>query len=541
MIMAIVLLFMCTGVQGFAFADPGLDPSGKVPLALIKQWEKFNSPSDVAVDSFGNVLVADTNNQAVKIIYANDTVRTIAGGFKHPVSVAVASNGEIYVGDSGYNYSGAVRMIHANGTITTLKSGYACAYVALDSRDNVYVADVNKNSRGVVEVFYTNGTSAVLTDGLTDPAPCYPPDRIMEIHGIAVDCDNTVYVEYGKIISKVYQNGTIRDINLHDLYLVPCGIAVDSKGTIYTGSLDYSYTALQCYRICTNGTVQVLGDERFNRPGGIDVDPMGNVYVADTRNDMVKEIYANGTIRVLGGEFKKPREVTAGPNGNVYVTDSSGPLVREISSDGTIETRIDNISQLGRITVDPYDNIYMVDLGLKQESVKVLYTNGTTRKLCNKYFYDIAVDSKGKLYAISGLLYLIDTTGNAKLYTEDQDFIFASMNSLTVDSQGNVYVAFNNDEVRTNSNKFGVKKIDQKGKITALGAQSEFRNPIDLCVDPAGAVYVADSGHGLVKMITKKGVIKTFDHTFNHPRSVAVDNHGHLYVIDDNGLMEFSV
>jgi sugar lactone lactonase YvrE len=126
----------------------------------------FNSPYGVAVDSSGNVYVADTNNQRIRKITPNGTVMTLAGAgdfgyadgigtaasFGSPQGVAVDSSGNVYVADKD---NSRIRKITPNGTVTTLAGGnegyadgigtaasfYSPSGVAVDSSGNVYVAD----------------------------------------------------------------------------------------------------------------------------------------------------------------------------------------------------------------------------------------------------------------------------------------------------------------------------------------------------------------------------------------------------------------
>ena len=75
----------------------------------------FNNPSGVAVDGSGNVFIADNGNHAVKEILAAGgytTVRTLGGGFYYPTNVAVDRSGNVFVADTGNN---AVKEIKATG------------------------------------------------------------------------------------------------------------------------------------------------------------------------------------------------------------------------------------------------------------------------------------------------------------------------------------------------------------------------------------------------------------------------------------------
>jgi kumamolisin len=246
----------------------------------------FNSPSNVAVDSSGNVYVADASNNAIRKITPAKVVSTLAGRagrtgstngtgsgarFNSPQGVAVDSNGNIYVADAGNNL---IRKVTSAGVTTTLAggagvsgstdgSGTAARFnypvdVAVDGSGNVYVADTNNNTirkitpAGVVTTIA--GTAGVTgsNDGLGTGASFHSPS------GVRLDNASNIYIaDWG--------NQTIR-------LLAPSGIVTTIAGTAGTSG-------------STNG---IGAAALFYNPSNAAPDGNGNVYIIDSNNDTLR-------------------------------------------------------------------------------------------------------------------------------------------------------------------------------------------------------------------------------------------------------------
>ena len=267
----------------------------------------FSQPSGSAVDSIGNVYVADWGNSAVKKIpvrcSVSSCVTTLGGGFGTPSGVAVDGAGNVYVADSGNNAVKEMPPGCASAScVTTLGGGFSGpSSVAVNGSGNVYVAD------------WGNSTVKEMPPGCT---------------------------------ASNYNSGNCTITTLGGGFGAPDGVAVDGVGNVYvadTGNSAVKEMPPGCNTFSYNNstcTITTLGGG-FSQPSGIVVDGGGNVYVADWGNSAVKEMqpgctassYSNGacTITTLGGGFNLPSGVALDGGGNVYVADSGNNAVDEIN------------------------------------------------------------------------------------------------------------------------------------------------------------------------------------------------------------------
>ena len=269
-----------TTLAGLAGTEGSADGTGSAA--------RFGMPRGVAVDGAGNVYVADSGNCTIRKVTAAGVVTTLAGlagpggwqdgtggaaRFSNPGGVAVDSAGNVYVADKGNN---SIRKVTAAGVVTTLagsaedfygsvdgtgsaaRFNYPCG-VVVDSAGNVYVADSGNctirkvTAAGVVTTLAGLPGNSGSEDGTGSAARFNLPS------GVAVDSAGNVYVAD-------WRNNTIRLIS-------PAGVVTTIGGTAgRMGSADGIGPAAQ-----------------FARPFGIALDTAGNIYVADQLNNRISK------------------------------------------------------------------------------------------------------------------------------------------------------------------------------------------------------------------------------------------------------------
>lgn len=299
----------------------------------------FSGPQGVAVDSSGNVYAADLGNQAIRKITSSGVVSTLAGtgaqgfangpgtsaSFSNPTGAAVDSAGNVYIADTGNH---AIRKITSTGVVSTLAgtgisgfvndSGTAASFnnpngVAVDGMGTVYVADTGNHvirkitSSGVVSTLAGNGVAGFL-NGAGSAAMFNAP------RGVAVDSAGNVYV--GDT-----QNNAVRKIT-------SSGMVSTLAGSSTSGFANGTGTAAT-----------------FNAPRGVAVDIAGSVYVADLGNQAIRKITASGLVTTHAGminsgfingagaqaRFNAPNAVAVNSAGTVYVGDTQNNVIRKIA------------------------------------------------------------------------------------------------------------------------------------------------------------------------------------------------------------------
>lgn len=461
---------------------------------------QFNSPGGVAMDPYGNLFVADTANDAIRKIAPNGTVSTFAGS----------------PGISG----------SADGTNGLFN---APLDVAADSAGNIYVADTGNftirkiTPAGVVSTLAGSPGLSGSVDGTGTNALFHEPE------GIAVDSSSNLYVADT-------WNHTIRKITPAGAVTTLAGLAGNFGSANGTGT-----------------------NAQFYEPQGITVDSSGNVYVADTGNNIIREISPAGAVTTLAGAagdfgsvdadgtnavFYSPEGISVDADDNLYVADAFNNTLREVTPAGAVTTIAGAAGIFGSaegtnasaqfwnpegILVNPTNNslLYVADTG--NSTIRQLSVSGT--------------NWVSSTLAGSASIGANNATGGAARF-------FWPV-SVAMDASSNIYVAdAANNTIREITPAGAVSTIAGSpgiaGSADGPAASALFDSPEGVAVDASGNIFVSDTGNGAIREISA-GTVSTLagsagnfggaDGTnstaeFFQPEGIAVDGSDNVFVAD---------
>ena len=280
------------------------------PLPTIS----YSSPQSYEIGVTISAL-SPTSTRVAPIAYGS-VPAVFYSGFAGPTGVAVDTSGNVYVADPLGN---AVYKISAGNTIVPIGSGFNGPFgLAVDAAGNVYVAD--QGSSKIKKIPVGGGAPIVLGSGFNAPT------------GVAVDAAGNIYVaDYENNAVKKIPAGSNTPVTIGSTFSLPVGVAVDAAGNVYVADRGDN----NVYMIPVGGGAQVTLGSGFLSPYGVAVDATGNVYVADNFNNAVKEIpVGSSTPITLGSGFVNPEGLALDGAGNVYVADFNKKVVDKIKPVG---------------------------------------------------------------------------------------------------------------------------------------------------------------------------------------------------------------
>jgi len=408
----------------------------------------FSQAEGIAVDKLGDIYVADAADNRVRKISPDGAIQTIAG-----------------TGAAGFSGDGGP------AAAALLNQPYG---LALDLLGNLYVADLG-NAR--VRKISPDGTiHTVAGGGQTVPggnvsAPALSVE-LLEPRNIAAGADGSFYIS---------------DFAANTVYRVsPTGILSTLAGN---GNAGFS----------GDGSTAMLAQLRA--PAGLATDAAGNVYIADSGNNRVREV-SHGVISTVFS-VAAPTGVAINDAGTLYI---ASPIYF-----GTQFKGIAGLTPCRDVALDASGNAYVTE-------------DQFVRKL-----------------APSGAISLVAGSGASRYFGGDDgpgiDARLHTPASVAVDG-GTLYIA--------DSANHRIRKISPAGNITTLAgtggagsngdngpaAAAQLKGPSGVAVDSMHNVYVADTGNNAIRKITPGGIISTVANQLNAPSYVALGSDQSLYVAD---------
>lgn len=312
--------------------------------------------------------------------------------------------------------------------------------------------------------------------------------------GLVTTIAGAGYPAYGRI-----EDGPARTATFSD----PFGVVVDRRGNLYISDGGQSNRIRRITtdgKVETiAGSTEGFADgnalqAQFNTPSGIVLDKKGNIIIADTSNNRIRKLSTDGKVTTIGGsgaagykdgpaneaEFDGPIGVAVDKQGSVVVADSYNDRIRQISADGAVTTiagtgspgfiegnaSIASFNTPSGVAVDSHGNIFVADTG-----------NGAVRKITPQGEVSTIATGPGVRHPVGIVI------------THD-DFLFVtnahSILAITPDGDSRLYAG----------GMFGF------AEGSALEARVRF--PMGIAVDREGNLFIADSQNYLVREIAPK-------------------------------------
>ena len=338
-----------TGVEG---SNPGGIPATSANLFF---------PSGLAVDSAGDIYIADEQNNVVQEVnaktglittiagtgtagYNGDGIAATSAELNFPSAVHFDAAGDLFIVDAGNNRirevnakTGLISTVVGTGTAGYNGDGIAATSAELnfplditfDSSGNLYITDSGNNrvrevnaSTGLISTIAGTGTAGYNGDGISAASA-----ELNEPDGIAVDTAGDVFV------TEVFGE-RVREISA----------ATGLIGTI-AGTGTYGY----------NGDGIAAISAQLAEPEAVVLDAAGNIYIADAGNSRIREIDAStGLISTVVGtvtdgyngdgipadtaELVQPADLAFDSAGDLFIADLGNSRVREVSTGNTVIT-----------------------------------------------------------------------------------------------------------------------------------------------------------------------------------------------------------
>lgn len=461
--------------------------------------------------------------------------------------------------------SGLAGAVDGVGTAASFNNPFG---IAIDDFNNLYITDkgnykVRKiTPLGVVSTL--SGSGAVGFAGGTSTT-----SKFSNLNGIAIGLYNIIYVADGYYIREIISSSgltqqlgdTANGLRIFPQSSTLTGIAIDQLGNYYLGDQGDNKIKKVAYQTTAATTVAGSGNSgfvngtasqaEFNDPEGLAIDNFGNLYVGDNQNNRIRKIAPNGQVSTLAGNgiagFADGTAATAQFNGlyglcldaagTIYIADSNNNCIRKINTTGIVSTVAGNHLAAGDIDGTGTAARLAHPSGIAINSLGHLFVtdaaNNKIKKITNDFYSISPALPEGLLFdgttgSISGAAVVVIpktvftiTASNASgsssfsieitvnnspppaiLYPTPQIFVKGqTINPLVPNNMGGgVYQEITVTTVAGNQ---------LAGDLDGIGTNAKFNYPNGIAIDPAGNLYIADTGNNKIKKVSPTGMVAT--------------------------------
>jgi len=529
----------------------------------VATQEPLYYPSGLGVDTKGSIYIADTTNNTIRKVYLNGgtwDIVTVAGVRQgclppylpiscndgapateayllNPQGVAIDANGNLYIADTGNN---VIRYVPVKNGVSGKISLYAGQYnggtpcqdpiypqscgdggpatqallngpmgVALDSSNNLYIADT-----------YDNRIRCVLAvvGGCGDINHNYAVGDIITVGGTGLAC---TLLNDGQNSNPPYCGdggpATAAEIGR------PEGVSVSPNASVIY-EVDSRASLI---RVISGGTINTFagtpespgfaGDggpataAELMNPGGVFLDAAGNVLIADTNNQRIREVNTSGVINtIIGGGLNdgapatsemlaNPYQVAVDANNNFYIADTANNRVR------VVNTNPNNSVTIATVVVPPLGIATIAGTG------DVGYTGdgGPATQATMDGPFGVAIDASGNIYisdSQNGWVREVNaTTGIINTLSATKPVTLPA--ALAFDQFGNLFIADPLGQVVWEISGGNISQVAGTGQAGYSGnggpaTAAQLDQPSGVAIDANENLYIADSGNNVIRCVS---------------------------------------
>lgn len=552
----------------------------------------------VALDASGNVYLSDTQNQVVCVLRPDGKLSVVAGnglrGFSGdgglaldasldtPQALALDSTGNLFIADNG---NARIRKLAPNGIITTLDAFSGQARALAFGVGGLYIADDSANMirrlnpDGSIVSIAGNGTRGFTRDGLT---ALFSPITLSG--GVAVNRQGEVFFGDGAAVRRILLNGKLETVigfdgtgQLQTSICEPAGLVFDNRDTLYIA--DRARDCNQILRFTADRQLSVLagsksfgfsgdgalaGNASFRYPTALAVDAQRSVYITDSGNQRLRLVDSSGLIRTVAGNGRfrttndrspalqsflfSPAGLAFGPDRALYIADESAQRVRRVDLlSGTFTT----IAGGGFAT---NGNVRALDAFLNHPTSLGFGPDG------NLFLADMAEHRVWKINPAGTILPFAGDGTPGFFGDESPEGLPTKMNlptGLAVHPTGVIYVADRGNHrirlINANGTMRSVAGTGTPGDNGDVGPSqdTQLNNPYSVAFEPQGNLLICDSGNNKIRRRSPDGILRTIAGTgraasdgdggpalsasLNFPTALAFDSQGAIYVLETGG------